>query len=181
MFILSMDMARLLWTKMFDGERVEELVDELKSSPCCVRRHKALYLRVLGLSNEQLHTKVRGQWTGRMAQKMTEALSLWCQTYVKPVLDSEPGFSIPRGQVDNLLSYLTNNGSVSKQEVELVNAIVCGQVARHPMIQGVLAACMNRLTNEERGTSTMKNRFRTLSTRNFVVGNGLLLLLLLGQ
>ena len=165
-FVLQMDMADLLFNKMFDPDNADEFVETLRKSANYERRHKANYEKCLEDSVEDLHQKVRCIWQSRMSASSdyTEALQLWYSHVVQPCLTTEPGQSIKQKSLQDLLRFMASDPTCTGHEIDLVRTVVSGELFRHPAMQGILVACLNQLRMMKSGAVTMRNPHRILSS-----------------
>lgn len=162
-FVWSLDIARLLHFTMFDPDGLEDFKGKLRSSPNYLRRHKALYEQSLSGSPEDLHSQVCKTWRGRLGVTNTETCELFMAMYVSPCMVCEPGSSIKKQHLQNLLNFMQSDPTTGAGELEMVRSIVTGEVSRHPAVHGVLCAIMDKLRQWQHGTHTMRNRHRALS------------------
>ena len=163
-FVWSMDAARLLHYKMFAKEGADDFIQSLRNSANYLRRLKSMYETTFGWTLEHLHQKMRSSWTGRItAGPMTEALQMFVAMYVTPCLDCEPSASMKQVHLDRLLSFMQGDPDTGVRDLDIVKAVVTGQVSRHPAVHGTLCAIMNKLRQWQNGTHTMRNRHRCLS------------------
>ena len=65
-------------------------------------------------------------------------------------------------QVENLMRWLHKDETVSNKEIEMVRAIISGDVARHPALHGLMCALLNRIQKIDGGKETFRNRHRSL-------------------
>ena len=163
-FVWTLDMAKLLHIRMFHPEEEEDFVEKLRASANYCRRLKTLYDTHLELELDQLHHKVKCIWNKRVnrAGAVTEALELFVAVYVRPSLDAEPGQSIKHAHLEKLLAFMGRDPTTSSADLNLVRAIVTGEVSRHPAVQGVLVACITKVRALKSGATTMRNRHRVL-------------------
>ena len=91
---------------------------------------------------------------------MTEALQQFFSTVVKPCLQVEPGASMRDEQVQKLLDFLRADPQTSSRDLRIVNAVISGDLSRHPAVQGVMCACLNRVHMLESGNSTFRSKHR---------------------
>ena len=155
-----MDAARLLYFKMYDPEGVEDFEQKLRSSCNYLQRLKSLYEEIMALSQEELHLRVKQSWNGRTSSLQTAELDLFTSQWVRPCLDCEPGVSMKHQHLKGLLAYMASETSSTSADLQVVQAVVTGQLKRHPAVQGVLAACVEKIRMWNNGCSTMRNRHR---------------------
>lgn len=159
--ITDMDMAEYLHAHMFNSESVEKMEETLRESANCKYRCKTTYNVFFKLSLEKLHHKVRCCWGGRAAHKLTASLELFAAQYVRPCLDTDPNAPLKSASLDRLLDFASNESELSQADRTLVKSIVTGDISRHPLIHGLLQACMARISAIDRGGRTIRNPHRT--------------------
>jgi hypothetical protein len=119
----------------------------------------------MGLSDKELHAKVSASWWGRISQRMVEAMKGFFWSTVKPCVEVEPGCNLRDVQLQKLLDYMRSDPNASSRDLQIVKAVVCGEIHRHPAIQGIMLACMNRVEKEDSKNRTFRNRHRDWSAR----------------
>lgn len=160
--VLYMDQAEYLHHMMFKQELVDDLRENLRKSSNYLRRHKKNYETFFAYPVEELHKLVRSQWSGKMGQieYVTEAMTLWRALIVKPAVDTEPGHCLKDKALKDLLLYMGRDPTTTGSEMDLVAAVVSGDLSRHPCFQGILVACMTKLRGQDQGRQTMRNPHR---------------------
>ena len=99
----------------------------------------------------------------------TDSMIHFHSTTVKPCLQVEPGCNLRDLEIQRLLSYLRGDPRTSSRDLAIVKTVLSGSLCRHPAVQGVLCACMNRVHMIESGNSTFRNRHRSLAMNRCVV------------
>ena len=163
--LLDMEAARILWHRMFAQEKLPGYIEQLKQSTLYLRRSKSTLDHFLGMTDSQLHAKVSSQWFGRSGNVMVEAMKGFYWSVVKPCLEVEPGCSLRDLQLQKLLDYMRSDPNASSRDLAIVKSVVTGELHRHPAIQGIMLACMNRVDKVERGNNTFRNKHRDWSAR----------------
>ena len=163
-FVKDLDMVRLLFKLMFAADKVEEFKESLTSKAIYTRRCKVAYDAFLSMSGPELHTKVRHVWYGKQGVKSTEAMKHFMESTVFPCLDCDPSNPMKSSLLDSLMKYMRceESADVLEADLRMVRAIVTGSLNHHPAIHGLVVACMNRVTKEERGNSTFRDAHRGL-------------------
>jgi len=155
--ILEMDVATLLFKRMFAQETAEEYIEELKASACYQRRCKTQYDKFFAMGASDLWSKIRSSWHGRSGHKLSEPMQIFFTGTVKPCLEVEAGHSYKHTQMEQLLHYMRSDPTTSASDLSIIRAVVTQQVHRHPAVHGIMASCMNKLDNLEKGKATFRN------------------------
>ena len=163
-FVKDLDMVRFLFKLMFAADKAEEFKESLTSKAIYTRRCKVTYDAFLSMSGPELHTKVRNVWYGKQGVKSTEAMKHFMESTVFPCLDCDPSNPMKSSLLDSLMKYMRceESADVLEADLRMVRAIVTGSLNHHPAIHGLVVACMNRVTKEERGNSTFRDAHRGL-------------------
>ena len=159
-FLYQMDMVRLLWFRMFSEDKVDGGIESVKTTAIYQRRSKTAYDNLFSLPLEKLYKMARATWWGKSAHKMVPALKEFWVWTVKPCLEGEPGTTLRDVQLQKILDYLRSDPQASTKDIMIVRSIACGEMRRHPAIQGVLCACMNRIHMLESGNKTFPSAHR---------------------
>ena len=162
-FVFQVHMVSLLHKKMFQSELVDAYIAELKQHCNYVRRKKTQYDLHFNLDCSSLHQRVRSVWYGRSGHTMNECLQQFYTTVVSPCLEVEPGAEIKSLQLEKVLDFMRSEEGTTNNDIQLVKAIVSHQVHRHPVLHGVISACMCKLDCIEKGKKTFRNPKRYLS------------------
>ena len=164
LFVVDVDLARLLHARMYQEETVEALLARIRNSACYTRRCKSQYDKHLDSPLEKLHFTVSCTWRGRMAHAMNQAMEHFFIHIVKPCIDVEPFTGMKGMYLEKLLKYMSNDPNTPQCDMQLVSQVVTGSISRHPGLHGMLAAIAEKLQNMETGKTRMRNPHSALAS-----------------
>ncbi len=161
MQMVDMDLAKLLHARMYAEEKVEKILNEVRSGACYQRRCRSLYEKWLDAPLHDLHKHVACTWRGKMAHSMSVAAQYFCMHVVKVCIDVQPWHGCKEATMERMLQYMASDPNVPRLDLALVRNVVTGDISRHPAIHGMLSALALKIQMLEEDKSTMRNRFRT--------------------
>lgn len=165
--VFDLDMASLLYKRLYECEQIDHFIEKLRGSPNYIRRKKASYEKFFEFDCAMLHRKLRPAWYGRAGHKLTESMAIFMARIVTPCLEVEPsdGNGLRSVQIERVLSFMRSDQDTTPNDLQIVKALATGQLHRHPVLHGVVSACMNRLDMLEKGKSTFRCPKRNLLAR----------------
>ena len=161
-FYLKFCAARLLKSKLFMKESVEEILAEIKKNPVwmLVASASKELSQVEALSIPQLQNYVRTGWKCVPVRSQNEAYKLHIASVIDPIIEVSP-HQCNRdafGRAEKLAHLMTQGRLRDADELDLKLGcyVSTGILQRHPLLLGMLICTIEKLKREEKGIFNMK-------------------------